>query len=131
MPDQLGVTLEGKPFQLKDYLGKQNLYLVFWTVSCPACRAEIPNLIDSYQSFKNMEFAAINPGAGDSLGQVKHYAEKFRLPYPVIYDETSLSAKAFDIYGVPTAILINKKGEVIYQGFPPRARDLAKIFQEN
>jgi len=118
VPGQLGVDLEGNVFDLKDYLGTKNLYLVFWATWCEVCLDEIPNLKKTHESVKEVELVAINPGVNDSLAKTKRYQSKYDLPYRIVYDETTQSAQAFGVAGVPTAILINKKGEVVYVGYP-------------
>lgn len=92
------------------------------------CRHEIPNLIETYGEAKDFRFISINPGINDSLDRTKRYRDKYKLPYPIIYDEEGISAQIFGVVGVPTAFLINKKGEVVYAGFPPPARKISEFF---
>jgi len=128
VPGKLGVDLEGKVFNLEDYLGKKNLYLVFWATWCGICKDEIPTLTKTYHEVKNVELVAINPGVNDSLSRTRRYVEKYQLPYRVVFDETGQSAQAFRVAGVPTAILISKAGEILYAGYPlppEKVRDLA------
>jgi thiol-disulfide isomerase/thioredoxin len=127
VPRELGVDLEGKVFDLKDHLRKDDLYLVFWTTWCPNCETEIPNIIDVHENIEGLKVAAINPGFNDSLDRTRRYREKHDLPYRVVFDETGRSAQAFGIFGVPTAVLIDKKGEIVYFGFPLPADKVARI----
>jgi len=127
VPNQLGVDLDGKSFTLEDHLGKKNLYLVFWATWCAICKVELPKLTNVYHTVKEVEVVAINPGINDSLERTRHFVKEYNLPYQVIFDETTLSAQAFGIVGVPTAILINKNGEIVYAGYPLPAEEVAKI----
>ena len=127
VPKNLGVDLNGEPVNLGDQLGKENVYLVFWATWCPSCETEIPNLIDTHNNVEEVVLIAVNPGLNDSFGRIKRYAEIFNLPYKVAYDETGKSAQAFGIFGIPTAVLINKNGEVVYMGYPLPAGRFSKI----
>lgn len=128
VPEKLGVDLEGKIFDLKEHLGAENLYLVFWATWCGVCEDEIPNLIKTHDTVKDVNLVAVNPGINDSLARTRRYKDKHRLPYTIIFDETGLSAQAFGVSGIPTAILIDKKGEVVYAGFPPPPERVPEIF---
>ncbi len=118
VPDRLGVDSNGKEFFLKDNVGKDNLYLVFWATWCPSCIQAIPSLVDTYKNIKDVKLVAINPGFNDSIKNTRKYVDRYQIPYLTLHDETGLSAQAFGVYGIPTAVLINKKGEVVYMGFP-------------
>jgi thiol-disulfide isomerase/thioredoxin len=128
VPDKLGVDLEGQFFNLKEHLGKENLYLLFWSTWCGVCKDEIPNLINVYRNVKNVNLVAINPGVNDSLERTRRYQQKYKLPYKIVFDETGASAQAFGVAGIPTAILINKNGEVVYVGFPPPPDQISRYF---
>lgn len=131
VPEKLGVDLDGKIFNLKEHLGKENLYLVFWATWCGVCKDEIPNLVNVYRNSKDVNLVAVNPGVNDSLQRTRKYKEKYQLPYTIVFDETGLSAQAFGISGVPTAVLIDKRGEVVYAGFPPSPDKVSEIFSQN
>ena len=131
VPEKLGVDLEGKIFNLKDHLGKENLYLVFWATWCGVCADEIPNLVNVHRNSKGVNLVAVNPGVNDSLQRARKYRDKYQLPYTIVFDETGLSAQAFGVSGVPTAVLIDKRGEVVYAGFPPSPDKVSEIFSQN
>lgn len=130
VPEKLGVDLDGKIFNLKEHVGKENLYLVFWATWCGVCKDEIPNLVNVYRNVKGVNLVAVNPGVNDSLQRTRKYKEKYQLPYTIVFDETGLSAQAFGISGVPTAVLIDKRGEVVYAGFPPSPDKVSEIFSK-
>jgi len=130
VPEKLGVDLDGKIFNLKEHLGKENLYLVFWATWCGVCKDEIPNLVNVYRNAKDVNLIAVNPGVNDSLQRARKYKERYQLPYTIVFDETGLSAQAFGVSGVPTAVLIDKRGEVVYAGFPPSPDKVAEIFSK-
>jgi len=130
VPDKLGVDLDGKNFNLKEHLGKENLYLLFWATWCGVCKQEIPNLIKVHETVKDVSLVAVNPGVNDSLERARRYRDKYHLPYTIVFDETGVSAQAFGVSGVPTAVLINKSGEVIYAGYPPPPDEVSELFSK-
>ena len=49
------------------------------------------------------------------------YAEKFQMRYPVVIDKDGDTSRAYGISGLPTMVLIDKKGVVrdVFVGFDP------------
>jgi thiol-disulfide isomerase/thioredoxin len=97
---------------LKDYNGK--LVIVnFWATWCAPCKEEMPSLDSLYQndSFKNLEVLAVNMEQPDTL-KTKIFFNKLNIKKLSIFFDPNLNfVKEFKLRGVPTTILINKKGE--------------------
>ena len=58
----------------------------------------------------------IDNGAYDSLEQVKAWIEREEIPFPVLYDAGGATADRYGIRGYPTQFLIDRDGQVIWQG---------------
>ncbi|OGX16293.1 MAG: hypothetical protein A2166_04020 [Omnitrophica WOR_2 bacterium RBG_13_41_10] len=95
---------------LSEYLGKQPVLLFFWTTWCPYCRKELKMLNEKYAQLTSggIEILAIN--VGERLYKVEKFIKSYRLDYKVLLDQYATVADAFSILGVPTYILIDKKG---------------------
>ncbi len=98
---------------LSDYKGKQSVLLFFWTTWCPFCVAELSSLNSKYQELKenSCELLAIN--IGESADKVIKYVQKYNPFFKVLLDKDNSVASSFDVLGVPTYVLINKKGEIV------------------
>ena len=91
-----------------------NLILLnFWATWCAPCKKEMPSL-DALQANKdldNLRIFAINVGKDDTKKAYKFFNDlniKNLKPY---FDSPVTLAKKFRLRGIPTSILINKKGE--------------------
>ena len=95
---------------LSEYLGKQPVLLFFWTTWCPYCRKELKMLNEKYAQLTSdgVEILAIN--VGERLYKVEKFIKSYRLDYKVLLDQYATVSDAFGILGVPTYILIDKKG---------------------
>lgn len=124
-------TLNGKTFRTNDLVDNQALFVVFWTTWCPQCLLEIPKIKKTFSEFepKGMSFLAINAGVNDSKKKAEHYVKRFEIPYPVVFDEGSKITRQMGVKGVPTVIIVDKKGIIRYRAnLAPD--DLAKHFED-
>tara|TARA_Y100000590_G_scaffold3180_1_gene4253 strand:+ start:405 stop:944 length:540 start_codon:yes stop_codon:yes gene_type:complete len=102
----------GKKINLKDYQGK--LVIVnLWATWCAPCKKEMPSLDNLYQNdnFKNLEIFAVNMEAPNQI-KTKNFFDDLKITKLKIFFDSNLNfVKKFKLRGVPTTILINKKGE--------------------
>jgi len=97
---------------LKDYNGK--LVIVnFWATWCAPCKEEMPSLDSLYQddNFKNLEILAVNMEQPNFLKTKTFFDELNIKKLSIFFDPNLNFVKEFKLRGVPTTILINKKGE--------------------
>lgn len=113
-PDLTLATLDGKHMQLSALRGRMVL-INFWATTCPGCVAEMPDMIETYRRHHPQGFELIAIAmAYDPADQVSAYARKNALPFPVVLDADGLLARKFgDIRLTPTAILIDKQGNIV------------------
>ncbi len=113
-PDVEFSTTTGQPMQLKALRGKMVL-VNFWATTCSGCIAEMPRLIEAYRRHRQQGFELIAVAmAYDPPEQVSAYARKNALPFPVVLDAGGSLARDFgDIRLTPTAILIDKQGNIV------------------
>jgi len=102
----------GNEIQLQDYIGKL-IIINFWATWCKPCKKEMPSLDGLYKNknFKNLEIFAVNMEA-PNLSKTKKFFSDLNIQKLKIFFDPNLSfVKEFKLRGVPTTILINKKGE--------------------
>lgn len=90
----------------------QVVYLDFWASWCGPCRKSFPWMNDMQQKYRQQGFTIISV----NLDVNKALAEKFLLENPanfsVIYDPEGYIAQRFKIKGMPSSLLIDRKGQV-------------------
>ena len=102
----------GNQSNLKDYHGKL-LVINFWATWCKPCRNEMPSLDSLYEdkNFKNLKIFAVNMEKPNKL-KTKNFFTVLNIKNLEIFFDLNLNfVKEFKLRGVPTTILINKKGE--------------------
>ena len=114
-PDFELQDLNQKTYMRSDYRDKQAVALFFWTTWCPHCRRELAVLNQRYAevSVAGLELLSINVGEADY--KVANAVEKYNLTVSTLLDRDSYASNSFGIFGIPTYILINKKGKVVFQ----------------
>jgi peroxiredoxin len=113
------VQLDGTKIESEDIIGNNPILLVFWATWCPNCKKEIPTLKKIYQEFnpKGMKILAINVGVNDTRARAVKYKAKYKIDYPVVFDIGSRFTRSVNVQGVPTVIVVDKKGIVRYRSY--------------
>jgi peroxiredoxin len=113
--------IKGERIAPADLQGKV-VMVNFWATSCTTCVAEMPEMVDTYNKFKDkgLEFVAVAMKY-DPPNYVVNFAETRQLPFKVALDVTGEAAKAYgDVSMTPTTFVIGKDGKIIkrYVGKP-------------
>ncbi len=127
-PNVTFTNLQGQRISSQDLQGK--VYMVnFWATSCTTCVAEMPDLVKTYNQYKDkgMEFFAVAMSY-DPPNYVLNFAQTRQLPFHVALDVRGEIAQAFgDVQLTPTTFVIDKEGRIVkrYVGEP----DFAQLHQ--
>jgi len=102
----------GNEIDLNDYHGKLAI-INFWATWCTPCKKEMPSLDRLYQdkSFKNLQVFAVNMEQPNKLKMKIFFTDLNIQKLEIFFDQNLNFVKEFKLRGVPTTILINKKGE--------------------
>jgi len=109
-------SLKGGEVFLSSYKNKKAVVLIFWTTWCPYCRAALKSLQEDLKSLNEMgvELLAIN--VGESENTVSSFVESSRFTFQVLLDKDSNVADHYNLFGVPTYLIINKSGQIVFTG---------------
>ncbi|MGI6656663.1 MAG: TlpA family protein disulfide reductase [Desulfobulbus sp.] len=112
-----GSGLDGESIDLAASIGNKPVMLVFWASWCSACKSEMPKinkLVDLYGE-RGMEFVSINVGHNDSVRRARAFARKTGMQYPTLFDERGVVSEQYQLRGVPTIIIADKRGVIQFQ----------------
>ncbi len=108
----------GKALQpLAKYAGKRGLMIVFVDTSCPFARQIIGEIPDASGVLKKRKIATLLVNIDDDEQDVKDfYGKRATGGVPVAYDSGSDTRLKWRVESVPTIVLVNSKGELLYRG---------------
>ena len=95
-PDFVLPDLEGNLYSLADYAGQPVLIILFATW-CPVCHFELPDIeatIWSEYRDQGLQVLAIG-GQQESLGAVTEFREKYKLSFPILFDDSGVVLNAY------------------------------------
>lgn len=127
LPDQ-----EGKQHSLSDYKGKWVLIYFYPKDDTPGCTTEACTLRDNFEGFKKLKAVVFGVSA-DSVRSHGSFAKKFKLPFPLLSDESKQMLQAYGAWGEKNfmgkkymgifrnSFLINPQGKIakIYEKVKP------------
>ena len=102
----------GNEINLNQYHEKL-VIINFWATWCTPCKKEMPSLDSFYKdnSFKNLQVFAVNMEQPNTLTTKKFFSDLNIQKLEIFFDRNLNFVKEFNLRGVPTTVLINKKGE--------------------
>ncbi len=122
---------EGTTVTLKDFRGKKNVVLVFYPGDqTPGCTKQLCAIRDDFEDFKAADTVVYGVNPADAQSH-KAFIEKQKYPFPLLVDEKSEVAKAYNTKGLlftkRTVYGIDKEGKIVFaqRGMPANADILA------
>ncbi|OGX17441.1 MAG: hypothetical protein A3K83_06815 [Omnitrophica WOR_2 bacterium RBG_13_44_8b] len=101
-------------YTLSSYRGKPVL-LFFWTTWCPFCRKEMGELKNIYPQLTQEGWELFTIDIQEPEYKVENFMESHGLTFKLLLDKDGQVAYAYSVLGVPTYVLINKKGEIVFK----------------
>ncbi|GAD21799.1 TlpA disulfide reductase family protein [Acidovorax sp. MR-S7] len=130
-PQSTFVLLDGSRQTTQDLRGKVAL-VNFWATSCTTCVAEMPEIVATYDKFKDRGFETLAVAMSyDPPSYVVNFTETRKLPFKVAIDNTGEVARAWgDVKLTPSTFIVNKRGEIVksFVGAPDFA-ELHKLIE--
>ena len=115
--------LAGGTFDLTPHLNNKVIMLDFWSIYCVSCVQEMPHLAKIQEKYPK-ELVTVGVDL-DSFGsaRVKKFVDglDFKIPYTIVVDKRRKVAALYQVSVLPTTILIDKTGKIIYYhvGYKP------------
>ena len=111
-PDFKLTGLDGKPVTLADSHGKVIL-LNFWATWCGPCRAEIPDLVELQNKYKDRLQILGLVVDDDDQDAIKEFTEKFGINYPIAIATNDIRMQYGGIVALPTSFVLDSEGRIV------------------
>ncbi|KAA6347033.1 Thiol-disulfide oxidoreductase ResA [termite gut metagenome] len=113
-------TPNGQPVKLSDYVGKGKVVLLdFWASWCGPCRVEMPNLIKTYEQYRNKGFEIVGVSLDKDNEAWKNGIKQLGITWPQMSDLKYWDCEGSNLYGVrsiPETVLIDEDGVIMARG---------------
>lgn len=113
-----GKMLTGEEINWDSYRGKVVL-IDYWATWCGPCLQELPNVKKNYEKYHDKGFDVIGISLDESRSKLQEFVDQQKIPWPQMFDDSRdmgwahPMAKYYGISSVPTAILVDKDGNVV------------------
>ena len=119
-PDFTVLDVEGHPFRLSEEVSRKPVLLLFWSVFCDLCRAEMATLQKTHDQYAGRELTVVAVAVdGEPLRKtIGGFARQEGYSFKILVDELDSKErwKVADAYGIavtPTLLLLEKGGKVL------------------
>ena len=110
-------TLDGKPADLSQYVGKGAVLFEFWASWCPNCRALEPQIAALAKKYSGkVQFVIVAVSVNQPISLVKKHLAAHPLPGVVLYDRQGFASEAYEAPATSYIVIVNAKGVVVYTG---------------
>jgi thiol-disulfide isomerase/thioredoxin len=120
--------MDGKRHSLSDYRGKV-IMLNFWATWCPPCRREIPSMESIYRDLGKSGFLVLAVNEFEEPDHVFAYTGQLSVfpTFPILFDRDSAVSQAYKVKGLPTTVLIDAQGRIVYRAVGGRDFDHPEV----
>jgi peroxiredoxin len=115
--------VDGIKYSLNSFKDKRVLVIIFMCNHCPYVKAVLSRLIDlqTNVSGQGAQLVGINSNDAarypdDSFDNMKKIARENKISFPYLFDETQLTAKAYDAVCTPDIYLYGEERTLLYRG---------------
>ena len=102
-----------------EQLRGQVVMLNFWASWCGPCREEFPLLDQMYKKYKGMGFTMLGVNVEPETKDAEGFISKTPVTFPIVFDKSSTASKLYQVEGMPSTALIDRKGVLrwVHRGY--------------
>jgi thiol-disulfide isomerase/thioredoxin len=120
LPELALPDLGGQEHQLAELAEDKVAVFVYWSLTCPVCRQEMPHLATLAKRLEGNPFVMVTVNAdGPAMRQAAaRYVERFELPRPALLDHGPDDSMPFgqrlDVIATPTILVFDRSGKLVH-----------------
>lgn len=112
--DIVGTDLDGNVSRLSDYVGKGKYVLAdMWASWCGPCKAEIPNIAELYNTYKDKGLVVLGIATWDKIENIKKALPEHNITWPQLFDKDNGVGNVYGVNGIPHIILFAPDGTIL------------------
>jgi peroxiredoxin len=110
----------GGQVNLAQYKG-QVVMINFWASWCGPCRQEMPLLEDIYRKYNKLGFTLLGVNVEPDSKAADDWLKQTPVSFPILYDKDSKVSQMYDVSGMPSTVIIDRKGNLrmLHHGYKP------------
>ena len=126
------MDIRGKALSLAQYRG-QVVLLDFWATWCGPCIAEMPNIKQTYERYKNQKFQIIGISLDRSMAPLEAYIQGAGIAWQQYLDISGEISSLYNVRAIPSTFLIDGAGIVrsVNLRGPALETAVAELVREN
>ncbi len=131
-PDFALQDLSGQEVSLSAYHGQKAVLMDFWATWCGPCRMAMPGLQDLEDKYHGHGLEILSINQGEPADHVRNFIQNEKYSFHVVLDQNQAVGEQYGVQGIPTLVLLDKKGVVrwIRVGYSPSDDDLDKLVEK-
>ena len=114
-PFPTGIVLkdrEGRTVDFATFKGKY-VYIDMWASWCAPCKAEIPNLRELHNTYKDKGLTVLGLFVWDKKENLKKAMEEEGIDWPQLFDKDMTAPQIYGVSGIPHIILFAPDGTIL------------------
>lgn len=124
-PPFTGQTASGATISIDDY-DSEVIVLEFWATWCSACRQKMSYMKLLQKEYRARGVSFVGVSLDDRSKALADYEEKEGINFPSIFTGAEKIADAYGVESLPTVVVIDREGVVVYSGRPEYTEDAIK-----
>ena len=129
-PDFHLTSVDGRAVSLADFRGKK-LVLAFWATWNNTSHPDMTMLGMTYERARTPEsdFNVVGIAEDDEQAAVKKFAADSKISFPMVLDRDREIANAYQIRSIPTILIVDTDGKIVYGSVGPAQRHQGEFAQ--
>ena len=111
----------------------QVVYLDFWASWCTPCKASFPFMNELHDQLASQGLVVLAVNVDEQRAAADRFLQQTPARFRIAYDPKGLTPEQYKVKAMPTAVLIDRKGQVrhLHAGFRERDRDALRAQVES